>query len=88
MLSEHRKKSANHSVSESSTSLHKLCVTSQPLNRMTFKNVTNITLLVPVIVNVWAAAKEPNSFCYLQYIFPYVLDPLLFHSSACQNNSE
>ena len=32
-----QKKSFNHSVSESSTLLHRLCVTSQLLNRMTFE---------------------------------------------------
>lgn len=61
MLSEQRKKSVNHSVSEPSTLLHKLCVTSQLLNRMTFENVTNITQLVPV------TRQSPN--CNIQNIW-------------------
>lgn len=60
LISENKKNSNNHSVSKSSTSLHNLCGTLQSLNRMTFKNVTNRTVLVPDRVNAWAAAKEPH----------------------------
>lgn len=49
MLSEAGKKSINHSVSESSTSLHKLCVTSQPL---TLENITRVQ---------WLYGQQPGS---------------------------
>lgn len=74
-----KRKGNNNSVSKPSTPLHKLCGTLQSLNRMTFKNVTNRTVLVPHRAHVWATAEEPqnHSLIHATSIVVY------FHSSFC-----